>query len=337
MTTPNDAPREGADGVMAPKTTAAEHSRPHGEAATSAAVGARDAGAARQGSITNSVRVLSYGGGLDSFAMLLLAINEGPRPDLVVFANVADEGGEDPGEWDGTLRHIIDVAMPLCERHGIEFKWLTTDEYPIRGERSLFRYFEVKRLMPSRMSRMCTSAAKVERIAEYLFDRFGYAPLEVWIGFEAGEEERSKRDPHALGARVGPKRGRRAQNELRRTNRFPLQERGFCRCRCEAYVRRCGHPVPRKSACEFCGFATRGDFQVLARRKPTHYLRTVALERNCRTSKKGHRILFSGSAGKSLPEWIATQYVARVIACKVCGAKVRASKAAGCGYLSEVA
>ena len=50
--------------------------------------------------------------------------------------------------------------------------------------------------------------------------------------------------------------------------RFPLIEAGLCRCACEALVRAAGYPVPRKSACVFCPFATRGDFQRLAQVQP---------------------------------------------------------------------
>jgi hypothetical protein len=105
-------------------------------------------------------KVLSYGGGIDSFAMLLNAIDRGELPDLVIFADVGDPNRVDPGEWPGTYNHIEQVVMPLCQEQGIEFKWLTTDEIPIRGERSLFRYMEVKRMMPGRISRMCTVAAR---------------------------------------------------------------------------------------------------------------------------------------------------------------------------------
>src|SRR6185437_4209536 len=74
-------------------------------------------------------RVLSYGGGLDSFAMLLLAILSGELPDVVVFVDVADgspdRDPEDLGEWPGTYQHIREVVIPLCRAHGIEFVWLT--------------------------------------------------------------------------------------------------------------------------------------------------------------------------------------------------------------------
>lgn len=267
------------------------------------------------------VRVLSYGGGLDSFAMLLDAEARQELPDLVIFADVADPEHEDPGEWPGTYQHLHDVVIPLCAKLGVEFKWLHTDESPIRGERSLFAYFERKHLLPSRQSRLCTSAAKVERIAEYLEARFP-APidLEVWIGFEAGEEVRAARDPHAQGRAKG-----------RRTNRFPLMEQRLCRCRAEALVQASGYPVPPGSACVFCPFGSRGDFQTFARELPDLFVRTQQLEDDCRRTKSDRVIRFGGTEeSPRLTEWIGPEYRRMAKPCLVCGAEVRAPKLVGC-------
>jgi hypothetical protein len=284
--------------------------------------------------------VLSYGGGLDSFSMLVWAIANNIRIDLVVFADVADwspeRDGQDPGEWPATYRHIRDVAIPLCERHGIEFKWLTTAEAPIRGERSLFRYFETMRLMPGRMSRLCTAAAKVERVAEYVERRYPEGQIEVWIGFEAGEEKRAENDPH----------GKAKGSACRRVNRFPLIEQSMCRCRCERLVREAGHPIPRKSACVYCPFSKRGDFQNLASELPETFTRVVELERNCRDTKRGERVTFGTRSVKgkavnvSLDVWVTHMpgtrpYKRQVKGCTICGAATAATKETKCSYLSD--
>jgi hypothetical protein len=80
-------------------------------------------------------RVLSYGGGLDSFAALVAAIQDGAPPDLVVFIDVTDPEQLDPGEWPGTYMHIREVVIPLCAKHGIEFVWIDTVSYPVRDAR----------------------------------------------------------------------------------------------------------------------------------------------------------------------------------------------------------
>lgn len=253
-------------------------------------------------------RVLSYGGGLDSFAMLVDAIARGELPELVVFADVGDPAHEDPGEWPETYAHVRDVAMPLCAAHGIEFVWLDSTAWPVRGERSLWAYYEKTTSMPGRVSRLCTSAAKVDRIRRYLQSRFAGQSLEVWIGFEAGEDERVARDPHAKG-------------DGWRVSRFPLIERGICRCRAEALVRSAGHPVPIKSACVFCPFGTRGDFARLRAEYPEVFARLEGLERGSKLTRSGARMTFGGD-GRSLDDWTTGRkaYLPLVRSCKTCGA-----------------
>lgn len=272
------------------------------------------------------MRILSSGGGLDSFAMLLGALDRGERPDAVVFADVGSCGEEGrDGEWPSTYRHLREVVIPLCARESIPFTWLGTDRYPIRGMESLLAYFEAKSIMPTRMSRLCTSAAKVERIQAWMGAELPPGPKEVWIGFEANEADRAAKDPHATKA---SRDGRR--------NRFPLIEWGLCRCRCEALVRAKGYPVPRKSACMFCPFATRGDFQTLARELPDVFERVAAMEAGANRTRSGKRITFGYVKGDetdpSLPEWIAKPYRPRPKPCRVCGAPERVRKEAGCEF-----
>ena len=287
---------------------------------------------------SNSPRVLSYGGGLDSFAMLLLSIEQGQPPDVCIFCDVSD--GVDPGEWPGTYQHIREVAMPLCARAGIEFVWLTTADYPVRDASSLFGWLRARRQIPvAGPDRICTVVAKVERFERWMSDRFPGQEVEVWVGFEAGEEARAASDPNA-----GTRRKRKPGEAIRR-NRFPLMEVHFCRCRCELHVRAAGYPVPRKSACVFCPYGSKGDWQTLQREVPEAFAKAVALEADkppTSTGKKlsimGFRTLKKdgvavGYKAPPLPVFIQGTYKPKRTACKVCGRAERASKATGCGYL----
>lgn len=281
-------------------------------------------------------KVLSYGGGLDSFGMLVDAIQRGELPDVVAFVDVGDPEGKDPGEWPSTLRHIREVAEPLCARHGIPFVWISSDRYPVRDARSLFAWMKARKQIPiSGPKRSCTIQAKVERFEKWLADRFGDEPVEVWIGFEAGEEGRAAKDPNA---------GTSAQ----RRNRFPLIEAELCRCRVEELVRAAGFPVPRKSACVFCPYATKADFRTLARELPAVFAQVVELERVKPPTSKGFKLSIKGYDSKkkkrlgaayvppTLAEYIAAPDKSRPRPpCSVCGAAVRATKATGCSYLDE--
>lgn len=288
-------------------------------------------------------KVLSYGGGLDSFAMLLDAIQRGELPDVVAFADVADVAHQDPGEWDGTYRHIREVVVPLCESHGIRFETIDTTRYPVRDARSLFAWLEARGQIPiAGPKRICTIIAKVERFEAWLTDTYPGQDVEVWVGFEAGEEARAEKDPNA-GTRKAPRRG-----DAVRHNRFPLMERGFCRCRCEQLARTMGYPVPRKSACVFCPYGTRGDWQTLAKELPAQFDRIAQLEADKPPTKSGKKLSIMGyrtindEAGNfvryvapALPVYIAKPYKPKAKPCGVCGAAERATKATGCDYLPE--
>jgi hypothetical protein len=282
-------------------------------------------------------QVLSYGGGLDSFAMLVDALQRGERPDVVAFVDVADPEHEDPGEWPGTYRHMREVVEPLCARDGIEFVVIDSVRYPIRDARSLFAWLWARKQIPvAGPGRICTTVAKVERFERWLDERFPGTDVDVWIGFEAGEEDRAAKDPNA-GTGRKPRPG-----GARRRNRYPLIGRGLCRCRCEQLVRAAGYAVPRKSACVFCPYATRGDWQAFARGLPEQFARVAELEaQKPPTRKNGIKLsimAFSSrtKTGPTLPEYVAKPYKPRPRVCLVCGAQ-RATKATGCDYLEDAA
>lgn len=291
------------------------------------------------------VKVLSYGGGLDSFAMLLHALDRGERPDLCIFVDVSDgdavRDGEDPGEWPGTIRHLREVVLPLCEREGIEFVWLDTRAYPVRDARSLFAWLWKRGQIPvGGPTRICTTIAKVERFERWMSDRFPHTDVEVWIGFEAGEEDRVKKDPNA-----GTRRRRRKLGGARRHNRFPLVEARLCRCRCEELVRRHGLPMPPKSACVYCPYGSLADWQRLARELPDAFDATAQLEERKPPTSAGTKLSIMGfrtlkdAEGKvighrapPLREYIKGTPRPRRKRCEVCGRETKASKVIGCGY-----
>lgn len=292
--------------------------------------------------------VISYGGGLNSWTMLLEAVNRGIVPDYVVFCNVGDIAGRDPGEWPSTYRHIQEVVKPFCEDLGITFVELHSD---VRGERSLFSWMRQRGQIPvAGPSRICTIIAKVEPFERWMNATFPGQKVEVWIGFERGEEKRAENDPNA-GKKKAPKPG-----EAVRCNRFPLIEWGICRCRCEKIARDSGYPVPRKSACVFCPYGSKGDWQTFARELPEQFAQVEEMEADKMsrpTVKSGVQMSIMGyrkaKPGKlpaspvrgvhykapTLAEYVATPYKPQPKPCPVCGQAERATKSTGCTYLGD--
>lgn len=276
--------------------------------------------------------VASIGGGLDSFSMLLEGVGRGERIDVAVFIDVGAPG--DPGEWPGTYKHVREVVAPFCALHGIELVTIDHTNYPVRDARSLFAWLQARKQIPmAGDKRICTRIAKVERFEAWLDDRFPGQEVDVWIGFESGEEDRVNKDPNA-----GKKR-KLTPTRAVRVNRFPLIEWGLCRCRCEALVRAMGYPVPRKSACVYCPYGSKADWVRFAAELPDEFELVVKLEADKPPTVANGLKLSIKNYRRGKPD-LLPQYVAKparkqpVVICKVCRS-VRASKEAGCDYLDD--
>lgn len=278
-------------------------------------------------------QVLSYGGGLDSWIMLYEGVRRGDVPEVVAFCDVTDPDRKDPGEWPGTYRHIEQVVIPFCNKHGIKFEWIDTVRYPVRNARSLFAWMEERQQVPvSGPTRICTKIAKVERFEAWLADAYPGQVVSVWIGFEAGEESRANKDPN-----VG-------KPNATRVNRFPLIEWALCRCACEAIAIESGLPVPRKSACVYCPYASRCDWQNFAKQLPTEFNKIVKLEADRPLTRNGEKMAIKGFGKKRkdgtrsiqlLDEWVTKPGRPRPpVVCEVCG-EVRATKETAADWLSD--
>jgi hypothetical protein len=279
-------------------------------------------------------RVLSYGAGVDSFGMLLEALDRGERPDMVAFVDVADPEHEDPGEWPATYQHIEEHVRPLLARERIPFEVIDSKRYPVRDARSLFAWLKARKQIPvAGPNRICTVIAKVERFEAWALDTFKGEPLEVWIGFDAGEAKRAAKDPNA------------GKPSPWRVNRFPLMTWGLCRCRSEKLIATHGYPIPPKSACVFCPYATRGDFQLLAREEPETFAEIVELEATKPPTKNGAKLSIKNFRTvvrngvkvylpTMLPELVAGTYRApKAELCETCG-ELKAIKRTGCSYVA---
>lgn len=306
-------------------------------------------------------KVLSLGGGLDSWAMLLDAEIRGELPDVVAFVDVGDrDDANNIAEWDSTYRHIEEVVQPWCAARGIQFVEISARTgYAIRphlqNARSLFGYFWQTTTIPvAGNNRICTRIAKVERFEAWLDATYPGQVVETWIGFDAAETERADNDPNAGNPRKPTHLGKLPMwwrwtrvlayclSHAQRVNRFPLIERDLCRCRCEALARESGYPVPRKSACQFCVYASKTDWRALAAERPAVFARIVELEERKPPTKENNRKLsimaYSSRTqkGTPLPKFIASRdRPGKPKPCPVCGAAKRATKATGCGYLDD--
>jgi hypothetical protein len=193
---------------------------------------------------------LSYGGGVNSTAMMLLIHDEGQEFESIY----VDHGGD----WPETREY---VAM-MADRYPI-----TILKPNVQGYDSLPEYLTKYNMIPSRVIRWCTSRFKVKVINEYI-----KKPCFSLIGISTDEAHRAK-----------------LQTEKGIENRFPLLERDIDRNGCLEIIKAHGLPEPIKSGCYFCPFQRVGQWRKLRREHPDLFCKAKGFEQrqNEARAKKG--------------------------------------------------
>lgn len=217
-----------------------------------------------------SLTTISYGGGVQSTAMLVLAAQGrlGYKVDAALFANVGDDS-----EHPETLRYFRTVAVPFAESHNISLREL----YALTKDgkaRTLYNLLLTEntpsipiRLEPVGMpaNRSCTNHFKVQVIAKYLKES-GATPgnrATVCIGISTDEIHR------ADGGKNKPK----YQHSV-----YPLIELGLSRADCQKVIIDAGLPLPRKSACFFCPYTRGNQWAEMKRDEPELFEKSCVIE-----------------------------------------------------------
>jgi len=196
-------------------------------------------------------QILSFGGGLNSSALLVFLVERGEKIDKVVFA---DTGSELPYTYEA-----VEFYQNYCAEHNILFSILKSE----KG--NIYDYYFNKKALPSRMKRDCTSKFKVQVIRAHLREEYGKAEIfRMFIGIDFGELRRM-----------------RTSNVKYIENVYPLVQAKIDRDGCKRLLLERKLLVPEKSGCFFCPFTRKGNWLRLLRENPELFERAVALEKNC--------------------------------------------------------
>lgn len=235
--------------------------------------------------MTDRIRSVSYGAGVQSTALLALqALGEINFP-LFIFANVGDDS-----EHPASLAYFRDHARPFAEKHGIEMVEVRNE--PTRGRFAGQVETLYKRLthpdslsvgIPVRMSngapgtRSCTADFKIKPVARELKRRGATKtnPALMALGISVDEIERAKPG-------IDPR-------EVTQERTYPLLDLGIHRRNCPEIIQSVGLPVPSRSSCYFCPFHSPETWRVMRRNEPELFERSVQLEQtlNARRQKLG--------------------------------------------------
>lgn len=245
------------------------------------------------------LRVLSYGGGWQSTALLVLAGTGRLDIDAALFANVGDDS-----EHPDTLAYVREIAIPWAVEHGVPLHVL--DRIKRDGTREtlwgrLTREGSRSLPIPVRMSngapgtRSCTADFKIKVIGKWLKQHGASktTPAAVHIGISVDEIQRANTrrvEPHErivyplldLGVRrtdcgriISDQRlsVRHAQRLREIVDELPtniarqLRASNFTRL-----------PIPPKSSCFFCPFHRPSTWEAMRAEEPELFERSCQLE-----------------------------------------------------------
>lgn len=205
--------------------------------------------------------VVSYGGGTNSVALLILMKRRGEIPALITFA---DTGDEKPG----TYAHL-DVMQLWCRENGFPPITIVKNGLP-QGVKDGSLFGECMRLgtMPSKVFGMSSCSMKWKVEPQYKFlqawraERFG-VHIRHFVGFDAGESHRANKSTPIRDFE---------------TVEYPLIEAGWERDECIAAIDKEGLPRPGKSACYHCPSSRKEEVRWLKVNHPNLYAKAIAME-----------------------------------------------------------
>lgn len=245
------------------------------------------------------ITAISYGGGVQSTAMVILAARGelGYPAEVALFANVGDDS-----EHPGTLTFVRDVMIPWAAERGFPIHELsrvkrTGDVETLWGR--LMKEESRSLPIPVRMpdtgapgTRNCTQDFKIAVVGKWLKANGATKddPATVCIGISTDEIQR-----------VGNKKAMPYEQPV-----YPLIDLGLDRSRCITIIRDAGLPVPPKSSCFFCPFHRPQMWREMRRDDPELFWKSVELEAtlNQRRDKLGKDRVYLTRFGKPLEEAI---------------------------------
>lgn len=206
---------------------------------------------------------VSYGGGVNSTAMLIEMYRRGIRPDLTLFA---DTGGERPETYQA-----IETVSAWCVAKGFPPIRVVSHSSKKHGDKSLEEECLRSKTLPSIAYgyKKCSQKWKVAPQDKFL--NANEQAKEVWskgfkivkfIGYDAGESRRAS-----------------IPEDEKYIYKYPLIDWWLFREDCVEICRSEGLPTA-KSSCFFCPSMKRREIFHLKESHPELFARAVAIERN---------------------------------------------------------
>jgi len=217
---------------------------------------------------------LSFGGGVNSVALMLLLLDQG-REFESVFINHETDYPEtyDYADYLRTQGYDITELKP-------DVSW--------KGHfSSVYDYFYFHKSIPLLVYRICTDKFKVRTFNKYI-----EKPCIAYIGYDYGE-----------GKRIKKQKGRSRKGV---EYQYPLYDHGLTRQGCVEYIQSHGLEVPPKSGCYICPFQRKSEWRQLEIEHPELFQKALDLEAHAGKVGlyAGTKTLSSIHQENKLDEWI---------------------------------
>ena len=192
--------------------------------------------------------VVSYGGGVNSTAMILFLVENKFPLDYVVFSDTGDE-------MPGTYKYL-EVMTKYLKEKDIPFEIVKS-----KSGKSLSQKCLERRVIPSQIWRWCTRDFKVTPI--HAFYRRFKCHVYQYMGIDYGEVRRMK------PAKVDYV-----------TNLYPLIDFKIDRDGCTDLIQKAGLSIPVKSGCFLCKFNSMDRWYEIYQENPDLFEQAKIIEEN---------------------------------------------------------
>ena len=191
--------------------------------------------------------ILSFGAGVNTFALMIILIKENAPLDGVIFA---DTGGETPATYES-----LEIARAYLEKHSVPFSIVQARPRQTDLYGTAFR----RKVIPSVQWRWCTRDFKVKPIHRYYLGLGCHINQYIGIAFDEIHRMKDSQESYI-------------------TNLYPLIDKRMTRQDCVSLIAEAGLPVPEKSGCFFCPFNSTERWRQLLDRHPDLFDRAITLE-----------------------------------------------------------
>lgn len=244
-------------------------------------------------------RFISYGGGVQSTALIVLAVQGRiDMPTAALFSNVGDDS-----EHPKTLEYVRNIVTPWAAKHGLPVielhRTLKTGEKQTLWQRimdydgeALREPIPVYGWSGAPLSRSCTADHKIKVLGKYVKSQCEKNdwPVEMMLGISVDEIHRANR----------------GKNEPWEKRVYPLLDLGLRRDHCVEIIAKAGLPVPPKSACFFCPYTRMESWEKMKLNEPDLFKKCCDLEDklNERRLKRGKPPVYLTRRNKPLSECV---------------------------------